>query len=304
MMSEVNQKSSPTRLIDPSILSRISNLDLLARGVVEGFVGGLHKSPYKGFSVEFLEYRPYSPGDDPMRIDWKLFMRSDRLYIKQFEDETNTNCSILLDTSKSMDYSSTHISKLQYSIYLAASLAYFMIRQRDSAGLCLFDHKIKENIPAKSGKGHLHTLLNILNTVQPDASTNMSKPFHELADNLKKRGIVIIISDLLDSLDHILAGLKHFRFNGNNVIVFHIMDPLELSFEYDGILELEDMETGEKMVLAADQAKETYQHNLDEFKSSLTVNCGLLNIDYTVLTTDQPLDHALFKYLSKRSSIK
>ena len=132
----------------------------------------------------------------------------------------------------------------------------------------------------------------------------MSKPFHELADNLKKRGIVIIISDLLDSLDHILAGLKHFRFNGNNVIIFHIMDPLELSFEYDGILELEDMETGEKMVLAADQAKETYQHNLDEFKSSLTVNCGLLNIDYTVLTTDQTLDHALFKYLSKRSSIK
>lgn len=303
-MSAITQESGPTRLIDPNTLSRISNLDLLARGVVEGFIGGLHKSPYKGFSVEFLEYRPYSPGDDPMRIDWKLFMRSDRLFIKQFEDETNTSCSILLDTSHSMEFSSNGISKLQYSVYLAASLAYFMIRQRDSVGLSLFDNQINESIPAKSSKGHFHSILNALDSVKSASNTDMSKPFHELADSLKKRGIVIVISDLLDDVDRIVDGLKHFRFNGNNVILFHILDPIELSFDYEGILELEDMETGEKILLVADQFRETYKHNLDEFRNALKVNCGLLNIDYSVLSTNQPLDYALFNYLSKRSSKK
>ena len=303
-MNSISRKSSFTRLIDPNTLSRISNLELLARGIVEGFIGGLHKSPYKGFSVEFLEYRPYTPGDDPMRIDWKLFMRSDRLYIKQFEDETNTSCSILLDTSHSMEFSSNGISKLQYSIYLAAALAYFIIRQRDSVGLSLFDNQIKESIPAKSSKGHLHSILNALDAAKCGSNTDMSKPLHELADSLKKRGIVIIISDFLDNIEKIVDGLKHFRFNGNNVILFHVLDPIELTFDYEGILELEDMENGEKILLVADQFRETYKHNLDKFTSSLKVNCGLLNIDYSVLATNQPLDYALFNYLSKRSSKK
>ncbi len=303
-MNNSTQTSASTRFIDPQVLSRISNLELLARGVVEGFITGLHKSPYKGFSVEFLEYRPYTPGDDPMHIDWKLFMRSDRLFIKQFEDETNTSCNILLDISKSMEYSSDQITKFQYGLFLAASLAYFMIRQRDSVGISFFDDRIRESIPAKSSKGHLHTILNSLENIRPGSTTDLGKPFHELADSIKKRGIIVIISDLLDDRERIFDGLRHFRFNGNNVVLFQILDPFEYSFQYKDIVELEDMETGEKILVMSDQIKEAYQHNLEEFKAALNLECGLLGIDYSILETDKPLDNALFQYLSKRRAKK
>lgn len=297
-------RKSPTHFIDPNILSTISNLELLARGVVEGFISGLHKSPYKGFSVEFLEYRQYTPGDDPMHIDWKLFLRSDRLFIKQFEDETNTTCHILFDISHSMAFQSNRLTKFQYAKYLAASLAYFIIRQRDSIGISYFDDRIRENIPARSNKGHLYTLLNSLDATLPGAVTDMGKPFHELADSIKKRGIVIIISDLLDDPDRIVNGLQHFRFNGNNVIVFQILDPFEQSFQYQDVVELEDMETGEKILVIPEEGRQIYQSNLEAFKSKLSFECGLLGIDYTLLSTDVPLDYALFQYLSKRSKRK
>ncbi len=297
-------RKAPTHFIDPNILSTISNLELLARGVVEGFISGLHKSPYKGFSVEFLEYRQYTPGDDPMHIDWKLFLRSDRLFIKQFEDETNTTCHILFDISHSMAFQSNRLTKFQYGKYLAASLAYFIIRQRDSIGISYFDDRIRENIPARSNKGHLYTLLNSLDSLHPGTVTDMGKPFHELADSIKKRGIVIIISDLLDDPDRIINGLQHFRFNGNNVIVFQILDPYEQSFQYQDVVELEDMETGEKILVIPEEGRQIYQSNLEAFKSKLSYECGVLGIDYTLLSTDVPLDYALFQYLSKRSKRK
>jgi len=300
MKSTVSAKNSLT-FLDPEILSRISNLELLARTVVEGFVSGLHKSPYKGFSVEFMEYRPYVPGDDLRRLDWKLFARTDRLYVKEFEEETNTSCHILLDISSSMDYATVSLKKLEYASYLAASLAYFMVRQRDSVGLCLFDDKIVRQIPPKSTTGHLHTILSILENREPGSRTDMGKPFHELADAIKKRGIIVIISDLLDDADAIISGLKHFSFNGNEVIIFHLLDPFEVSFDFSDIVELEDMETGEKLLVVGDAARKAYRATLEDFTQKIRRECGALKIDYNNFVTDTPLDFALFQYLAARS---
>jgi uncharacterized protein (DUF58 family) len=287
--------------INPNVLSRISNLELLARAVVEGFVAGLHRSPYKGFSVEFMSYRPYIPGDDLMRLDWKLFARSDRYYVKEFEDETNTSLSILLDVSASMDYSSNGITKRDYASYLAASMAYLVIRQRDAVGITFFDDKIIEHIPPRSTKGHLHTILEYLKTVEPGARTEVGKPLHELAERHRKRGFVILISDLLDDTEAIVNGLKHFRFQGHEVIVFHIMDPAELSFDFSDLVEFEDMETGEKLLVASESSRDLYLENLERYKTTLVRECGLLGVDYALLPTNRPLDFALFQYLAARA---
>ncbi len=290
-----------TNFIDPIVLSRISSLELLARGVVEGFVAGLHRSPYKGFSVEFMSYRPYMPGDDLMRMDWKLFARTDRYYIKEFEDETNTSVHILLDVSGSMDYGSGGLTKRVYASYLAASLAYLVVRQRDGVGMTFFDDRIVEHIPPRSTRGHLHTLLDFLAAVPRGTRTQIGKPLHELAERHRRRGFVILISDLLDDAASIIDGLKHFRFQGHDVLVFHVMDPQELSFDFSDLVEFEDMETGEKLLVASEASREGYLQNLERYKETLRRECGLLGVDYALLPTDQPLDFALFEYLAARS---
>ncbi|MFQ5571218.1 MAG: DUF58 domain-containing protein [Rhodothermales bacterium] len=289
-----------TRFIQPEVLSRISNLELLARAVVEGFISGLHRSPYKGFSVDFMEYRPYIPGDDPLRIDWKLFARTDRLFVKEFEDETNTRLNLLVDVSHSMGYTSTGLTKMDYGLYLAASLAYMMVRQRDAVGVTFFDDEIIDRIPPRSTKGHLHTMLTHMEQMELGAQTAIGKPLHELAEQQRKRGFMILISDLLDDPDALLDGLKHFRFNSHEVVVFHILDPQEVRFDFKDVVEFEDMETGEKMLVEAETAQAIYQENLERFRARLRKECGLLGIDYTMLTTDQPLDFALFNYLASR----
>ncbi len=289
------------RFLDPEILSRISNLELLARTVVEGFIAGLHKSPYKGFSVEFMEYRQYVPGDDLKRLDWKVFARTDRLFVKEFEEETNTTCSILLDISNSMGYESGKITKLEYASYLAATLAYFMIRQRDGVGLYLFDERITTFIPPKSTRAHLFSMLTALERIEPGRKTNLGKPFHELAEAIKRRGIVVIISDLFDRVDSIVDGLKHLVFNGNEVILFHILDPLEESFNFSEVIEFEDMETGEKMLVSGEIAREVYREKISGFMDTIRTESGLLGVDYRKFNTNQPLDFALFEYLVSRS---
>ena len=288
------------RFIKPEVLSRISNLELLARGVVEGFIAGLHKSPYKGFSVEFMEYRPYIPGDDPLRIDWKLFGRTDRYYVKEFEDETNTSLNLMVDISHSMGYTSNTVTKLQYAFYLTASLAYFVARQRDGVGLTFFDDKIVERIPPRSTTGHLHTLMEHLDQAELGAQTAMGKPLHELAEQQKRRGFIVLISDLLDDPETIIDGLRHFRFGGNEVIVFHILDPQEIRFDFKDVVEFEDLETGETMLVVAEEARDLYQQNLNHYLDTLRKQCSLIGVDYTLLTTDQPLDFALFNYLAAR----
>lgn len=276
-------------------------MELLARGVVEGFVAGLHRSPYKGFSVEFMSYRPYMPGDDLMRLDWKLFARSDRYYIKEFEDETNTAVNILVDVSASMNYGSGGLTKRAYASYLAASLAYLVVRQRDGVGMTFFDERIVEHIPPRSTRGHLHTLLDFLANVPTGARTEMGKPLHELAERHRRRGFVILISDLLDDAASIIDGLRHFRFQGHDVLVFHVMDPQELSFDFSDLVEFEDMETGEKLLIAPEANRAAYLENLERYKETLRRECGQLGVDYALLPTDQPLDFALFEYLAARS---
>jgi len=300
-MGEPGRSRNTQRFLDPEILSRISNLELLARTVVEGFVSGLHKSPYKGFSVEFMEYRQYVPGDDIKRIDWKLFARSDRLFVKEFEDETNTACHILLDISRSMDYATAKLKKFEYGAFLAASLAYFMIRQRDSVGLYLFDNELRTQLRPKSTAGHLHSILTVLDGADTGEESAMGKPFHELADAVKKPGIVVIISDLLDDPNAILEGIRHFKFNGNDVILFHILDQSEIDFAFSDIVEIEDIETGEKMLVMGEAAREIYKNNLEKHVEKLKIQAGQLGMDYCGLVTDQPLDFALFSYLAARS---
>lgn len=293
--------SSPaTRFIQPEVLSRISSLELLARSVVEGFVSGLHRSPYKGFSVDFMEYRPYIPGDDLMHVDWKAFARTDKLFVKEFEDETNTQIDILVDISGSMGYASIGHSKFDYALYLASALAYLSVRQRDAVGLTLFDNKVRTRLPSRSTKRHLHAMLREMERAEVGEATLMGKPLHELAEQRTRRGFVILVSDMLGDLDSLVEGLKHFRFKGHEVILFQVLDPQELGFNFEDVIEFEDLESGEKILIDAQSAKELYTENLNKHQNELRKQCGLMGVDLTTLATDQPLDYALFNYLAAR----
>ncbi|NND73207.1 MAG: DUF58 domain-containing protein [Rhodothermales bacterium] len=292
--------AAPTRFIRPDVLSRIGNLDMLARGVVEGFIAGLHRSPYKGFSSDFMEYRPYIPGDDTMHVDWKAWARTDRLFVKEFEDETNTHMQILVDSSASMGFASHPVSKLQYSLFLAASLAYLMIRQRDAVGFTLFDDDIRKQVPARSTKGHLQSILVEMQSAEPAGETSMTRPLHLLAERYRKRGIIVLISDFFGDLQATLEGLQHFRFKGHDVILFQVLDPAEMSFTFDNFVEFEDLETGRKMLVDADHAREEYLGKLEAFQQKLRQECSRFDIDLTILGSDQPLDFALFNYLAAR----
>lgn len=279
-------------------------MQLLAKAVVEGFISGLHKSPYKGASVEFMSYRPYIHGDDPMHVDWKLYARTDRLYVKEYEDETNTSFNLLVDVSPSMGFSSSAVTKLDYAFYLAASLGYFMWLQQEAVGMTLFDDKIVQRIPPRKASGHLLTILQHMHKAELGAPSNMGKPLHQLAELQKRRGFVVLISDLLDDPETIVEAIKHFRFAGNEVIVFHLFDMQELNFEYSDMVEFEDLETGQKMLVEAESAKEIYKKNLEAFKNKLYEQCSTLGADYHLITTDQPLDFALFQFLAARTRRK
>ena len=236
------------RFLDPATLARLGTLELKARTVVEGFLSGLHRSPFKGFSVEFAEYRQYLPGDDLSTIDWKVFARSDRYYVKKFEEETNLDCHILLDVSASMGYGSTELTKLRYGSMLAASLAYLMHRQRDAVALMTFDDAIAAMLPASARPSHLRSILVTLDTLTLGRRTDVSKPLHLLADGVRKRGLVVLISDLLDEPARVIDGLRHFRFRGSEVIVFHLLDPAELTFPFERAARFRDIELGDELM--------------------------------------------------------
>ncbi len=293
--------SNQLRFIDPNILSKISGMELRARTVVEGFISGLHRSPYRGFSVEFAEYREYTPGDDTRFIDWKVFARSDRYYLKQFEEETNLSCHILLDASASMNYGSGGLTKLQYASYLAASLGYLIFQQRDAVGLLTFDHEINHFVPSRHKKGHLLSVLRHLEKVAAAKRTDIAIPLHQLAETLNKKGLTILISDLLDEPAAIVKGLKHFRFKGHDVIVFHVMDDTELNFPFTNATKFIDLEGPAQVLTIPTLVRETYLKNLQRHLEFLKKECSLLKIDYQILNTSQPLDFALFTYLSNRS---
>ena len=289
------------RYLDFDTLGRISNLQLLAKTVVEGFILGLHRSPYRGFSVEFAEYRQYVPGDEIRHLDWKVYGKTDRYYLKQFEEETNLSCHILLDKSASMGYGSGRLTKLEYGAYLAASLAYFMMLQRDATGLVLFDTEIRTLLPARSRIPHLHLMLSELENLKPSGGTATGKPLHDLAEGIRKRGLVILISDLYDQPAEVLSGLQHFRFLGNDVIVFHLMDPAELRFPFEHVTEFVDPETQERILTAPDSVRKDYLAELKEFLKAYEQGCADLKVDYKLFDTAMPLELALSEYLFQRS---
>ena len=299
-MTAAQTTSSPTRFLDPAILSKIGSLELIARTVVEGFVSGLHQSPYLGFSVDFAEYRQYMPGDDIRRIDWKVFARSDRYYVKQYEGETNTNVYLLLDVSGSMGYQSGSVSKMEYASYLAASLAYFAQRQKDSVGLVTFDDRLVDKLPARCRLGHLNSLLHILHRVRATAKTEFGRPLQALAETLRRRGIVVLISDLYAPPEDVVRSLQHFRFKGNDMVVFHILDPQERNFEFSRSFRMEDMETKRQVVMVPEAVREEYLRLMDRHIETLKKECGVLGVDYLLLDTSRPLDYALYSYLYTR----
>ncbi len=295
------QPSTPSfRFLDPAILSRIGNLELIARTVVEGFVSGLHQSPYLGFSVDFAEYRQYMPGDDIRRIDWKVYARSDRFYVKEYEGDTNTNVYLLLDISASMGYKSGCLSKIEYASYLAASLAYFAQRQKDSVGLVTFDENLVDKLPARCRRGHVSTILHILDRVNPTASTEFQKPLLALAETFHRRGIVVLISDLYAPLDDVIRSLRQFRYRGNDMVVFHVLDPQERNFQFSKVFRLEDMETRREVVMVPEEARKDYLEQLSAHSAGIEKECGILGIDYLLLDTARPLDYALYSYLATR----
>lgn len=293
-------RANELRFLDPAILARLGTLELKARAVVEGFLSGLHRSPFKGFSVEFAEYRQYMPGDDLSTIDWKVYARSDRYYVKKFEEETNVECYLLLDVSASMGYGSGGVTKLQYGSMLAASLAYLMNKQRDAVALTTFDETIVTMLPPSARPSHLRSILVTLDRTTLGTRTDVSKPLHMLADGLGKRGMVIVISDLLDEPERVIDGLRHFRFRGTDVIVFHVMDPDELTFPFQRAARFRDLEAGDEVIAVPSVVRQKYlealQQALDMYKREL----GSAGIDYRLLDTSAPLDFALMSYLSTR----
>jgi uncharacterized protein (DUF58 family) len=288
--------------LDPAVVARLGTLELKARTIVEGFLSGLHRSPFKGFSVEFAEYRQYIHGDDLSTIDWKVYARSDRFYVKKFEEETNLDCHLMIDVSGSMAYGGHHgMSKFEYGACLAASLAYLMTRQRDAVGLTAFDESIVSMLPSSSRTGHLRAMLLTLDRLSPGRTTNVSKPLHQLADSLSRRGMVVLISDLLDDPDEVIRGLKHFQFRGTDVIVFHVLDPDEIDFPFERVTRFEDLETSEEVSAVPGVVRSHYVREMAALIERYRRELGGAGIDYQLLRTSHPLELALMAYLSTRA---
>lgn len=298
----------PTELskyLDPKTLTKIGNLDLKARLIVEGYISGQHKSPYHGFSVEFAEHREYSPGDDLKHLDWKVFGKSDRFYIKQYEEETNLRSTVLLDTSESMKYASPgNISKLEYACYIAASLTYMLVRQQDSVGLVTFDSKIKKFIPPSASPAHLRLILHELGQLSSAEKTDTGGIFHELAERIHRKGLIVILSDLFDDPEKILHGLKHFRHRRHEVIVFHILDEFEMKFPFDSMTQFDGFEGWKELLCDPRALQKAYLEEYQGFVDKVKRGCRNNKIDFVPINTAMPLDVALSAYLATRANYR
>lgn len=300
-MIQPSPQQSGARFLAPEVLARISSLELVARSVVEGFISGLHRSPHLGFSTDFAEHRQYMPGDDLRHLDWKLLARTDRLYIKKYQGDTNAQLHLLVDASASMGYASGEVTKLQFAQYLAASLAFLGVRQHDSVGLGAFDEEMVEHVPPSSRTGHLRTVLGVLDRLVPGRGTALSTQLHRMAELLTRRGIVVLISDLYDEPERIIEGLEHLRFRGNDVIVFQVMDRQELEFEFVEPVVLEDSETEEQLHVLPDVVRDEYLRAMGAHIKAIQDGAARNRIDYELLRTNEPLDAALSSYLGRRS---
>ena len=290
------------KYLDPRTLAKLEGLELRARLIVEGYVAGMHRSPYQGFSVEFAEHREYVPGDDLRYVDWKVFGKTDKYYLKQYEEETNLISYLLLDTSESMRYQSSGspMSKLEYAQCVAASLAYLVLQQQDSVGLVTYDKEIRALIRPGSNASHLKQLLHVMSESVAERKTATGAIFHDLAERLKKRGVVLILSDFFDDVSSMLAGLKHFRHRRYEVVLFHVLDPAELDFPFSGSTMFKGLEGWPDVLAEPRSLRKAYLAEFDRYVRSLKAGCREQHMDYVQLRTDQPLDVALASYLSRR----
>jgi uncharacterized protein (DUF58 family) len=289
--------------LDPAGLSRVGNMELVAKQVVEGFLTGRHRSPYHGFSVEYLDHRAYTPGDDLRNLDWKIVARNDKYQVKLFEDETNLRAYILLDCSASMSFKSGKLDKLSYGSYLAAALTYLLIRQNDAVGLLLFDTEVRQFIPPRAHPSQFRRVLDILNKTQSRGDTNVGAVLHEAAERTKRRGLIIVISDLIDKEAEIAEGLQHFRHNNHEVLVFHVMDDAELEFPYDRLTRFKDMEGAGRVVANPKSLRKRYLERIQEFTERIKSDCFERKISYSLANTQEPYDRFLAQYLDKRARI-
>ena len=292
--------SSSKKYLNPAVLSSIDNMALRAKLVVEGYLVGKHKSPYHGFSVEFAEHRTYGQGDEIKHIDWKLYGKTDRHYVKRFEEETNLRSYILLDTSKSMNYKSKNITKLKYGESLTAGLTHIMINQKAAVGIILFDNAIRKYISPKTSKSHKNIIFNSLSKCKAGENTNIQLILDSMAERIKKSGLVILISDLLDDPKNVMKGLNHFRHNKQEVIVFHLLDKQEFNFTFNERTKFSDMETGETITTDPWHIQSSYQDKIKLFINKFKRECGNQKIDYVPIFTDQNFDLALSEYIRKR----
>ena len=289
------------RYLDPAVLSTLSGLDLVAKTVVDGFVSGLHRSPDFGFSQEFAEYRMYNPGDDLRHIDWNVFARSERTYIKRFKGETNTLLTVLLDSSASMTYKSKDVSKLDYAKYLAASLVYMANhQQRDAAGIIIFDDEVRQYVKPSARQGQMHRILHAVDNAVPGKRTDYAKPYFHVAQFLQRRGIVVLISDFFQDPGLIAKTIAPLRWKGNELVLFHILDPREIRPELPGPALLVDMETDETLEVTPEYARREYPAKIDAHIAAMKSAANGAGMDYMLLPTDRPLDAALREYLSVR----
>jgi uncharacterized protein (DUF58 family) len=286
------------RFVDPVVLARIGNLELVARAVVDGFINGIHRSPYFGASVDFAEHRGYVPGDDIRRVDWRLYARTDRYYIKEYEADSNSNFSVILDVSKSMGFSSGGVTKLEYGKILAGCLTYLVHRQRDRVGFLAFDNDIVEHVPPSAK--HMDVVLHVLDRLTPKSAGSLRAPLHKMAEHFGRRGLVILISDLYEEPDAVIEAIGPLRFRGSDIAVFHLLDPAELDFSFRDPSAFEDLESGEQIPVVPDAMRKEYVSLVNAHIGALQSRFSEVRVDYTMLDTSKPLDHALYKYLSSR----
>jgi len=294
------------RVLDPEVVARLSHLDVRARVVVEGFIAGMHRSPFHGFSVEFAEHRPYMPGDPLKNLDWKVWARTDRLLVKQYTEETNLRCHLLLDLSASMGFRSPRaaMSKIDYARSLAAALAYLMLHQQDAVGALLFAEHPLRFVPARAVRSHLDVILRTLGELEPQGRTRLGPALHELAERIKRRGLIVLCSDLMDSPSEVLLGLQHFRHRGHEVVVFHILDPDETEFPYTDTATFVDVESGDRLTTEPWEIARRYRARLEAWSEQYRRACRENRIDYVRLDTRTPFDQALLAYLEKRARLQ
>jgi uncharacterized protein (DUF58 family) len=291
---------SPSTLLDPQTIQHAESLGLHARFIVEGYMAGEHKSPFRGFAVEFTQHREYVPGDDLRHLDWKVLGRTDRYYLKQYEQETNYVANILLDGSESMKYGSGSITKLHYAKMLAACLSYLILYQRDAVSVGIFDTTLQSNIPRTGNLASIHNIMAILAAFDPKNQTNIAAVLHETAGHLRRKGITILISDLFDDEDKILDGIQHLRFGGNEVIVFHILDPFEITFPFTGMAEFQGLENIPRLMTRPKEIRKSYLREFDAFRKRIKDGCDRNNTHYVLVNTSRPLHEVLSGYLAFR----